>query len=75
MDKQKYNELILETLSKLVKKYPDLRFGQLLVSTDIIQIVPNESGIPVIQDPFYEESKITWKRMLMNKFAFNEQYN
>ena len=75
MERQKYNRLIVETLSKLVEKYPDLRFGQILVDSDIIQIVPNESGIPVINDPFNEESKITWYRMLMNKFAFNEQYN
>ena len=29
----------------------------------------------VVKDPFNEESEITWKRMLLNKFAFYEQYN
>ena len=52
MERQKYNELILETLSKLIKKYPDLRFGQILINADIIQVVTNESGIPIVQDPF-----------------------
>lgn len=83
MERQKYNKLILETLSKLVDKYPDLRFGQLLVNTDILKISENFIGESndnkrrnyIIDDPFYEESKITWERMLLNKFAFYEQYN
>ena len=74
MERQKYNELILETLSKLVKKYPDLRFGQILVNTEVITY-KNDYDEIIVEDPFYEESEITWKRMLLNKFAFNEQYN
>ena len=34
MERQKYNKLILETLAKLVDKYPDLRFGQILVNLE-----------------------------------------
>ena len=75
MERQKYNELILETLSKLVKKYPDLRFGQILINADIIQVVTNEYGIPIVQDPFYEEPEITWERVKNNKFAFKEIFN
>ena len=75
MERQKYNRLIIETLSKLVEKYPDLRFGQILFNTDIIKHIQSDSGKIFIEDPFYEESKVTWDRMLMNKFAFNEQYN
>jgi len=74
MERQKYNELILETLSKLVKKHPDLRFGQLLVDCGIVELY-NDYDKMVAKDPFNEESKITWERMLMNKFAFKEQYN
>ena len=80
MERQKYNRLILETLSKLIEKHPDLRFGQILVDCDIIRYEPSvlcdgqREDILVI-DPFNEESKITWKRMLLNKFAFKEQYN
>ena len=80
MERQKYNKLILETLSKLVEKHPDLRFGQILVNCGIIKYEPSvlcdgqrEDILTV--DPFNEESKITWERMLLNKFAFNEQYN
>ena len=80
MERQKYNELILETLSKLVKKYPDLRFGQLLVNCDIIRyekevLCDGQRENLLTIDPFNEESEITWKRMLLNKFAFKEQYN
>ena len=74
MERQKYNKLILETLSKLVEKYPDLRFGQILANAEIITY-KNDYDETVPIDPFYEESEITWKRMLLNKFAFKEQYN
>ena len=74
MERQEYNKLILETLSKLVDKYPDLRFGQILANCDII-IYKNDYDETVPIDTFYEESEITWKRMLLNKFAFKEQYN
>ena len=74
MERQKYNKLKLETLSKLVEKYPDLRFGQILANAEVIAYKNNyDEMVPV--DPFYEESEITWKRMLLNKFAFKEQYN
>lgn len=74
MERQKYNKLILETLSKLVEKYPDLRFGQILANAEVITY-KNDYDETVPVDPFYEESEITWKRMLLNKFAFKEQYN
>jgi len=74
MERQKYNRLILETLSKLIEKYPDLRFCQILVDCDIITY-ENDYDEMVVKDPFNEESEITWKRMLLNKFAFKEQYN
>ena len=77
MERQKYNELILETLSKLVKKYPDLRFGQLLVDCDIIRyekdiLCDGQRENILTVDPFNEESAVTWGRILMNKFAFHE---
>ena len=80
MERQKYNKLILERLSKLVDKYPDLRFGQILVNCDIIKYEPSvlcdgQREDILVVDPFYEESEITWERMLLNKFAFYEQYN
>ena len=74
MERQKYNKLILETLSKLIDKYPDLRFGQILANAEVITYKNDYDEIVPI-DPFYEESEITWKRMLLNKFVFKEQYN
>ena len=74
MERQKYNKLILETLSKLIDKYPDLRFGQILANAEVITY-KNDYDEVVPVDPFYEESEITWKRMLLNKFAFKGQYN
>ncbi len=74
MERQKYNKLILETLSKLVEKYPDLRLGQILANAEVITY-KNDYDEMVPIDPFYEEPEITWKRMLLNKFAFKEQYN
>ena len=76
MERQKYNKLILETLSKLVDKHPDLRFGQILCDSEILQYLDVDKYDKfVVKDPFYEESKTTWNRMLNNKFAFYEQYN
>ena len=74
MERQKYNRLILERLSKLVKKHPDLRFGQILANAEVITY-KNDYDEVVPVDPFYEESEIIWKRVLLNKFAFKEQYN
>lgn len=74
MNRQEYNRKIISKLTELVKLYPDLRFGQLLVNTDII-IYRNDYDEMVVEDPFNEESEVTWKRMRDNKFAFKELYN
>ena len=76
MERQKYNKLILERLSKLVDKYPDLRFGQILVNSDIIELVPDYNNSAMIAlDPFNEEPEVTWERMKNNKFVFKELFN
>ena len=74
MERQKYNKLILETLSKLVEKYPDLRFGQILVNAEIITYKNGYNEV-VPRDPYYEEPEVTWERMKNNKFAFKELFN
>lgn len=79
-ERQKYNNLIIEQLKYLINKYPNLRFGQLLVNCDIIRyekevLCDGQRENLLTIDPFNEESEITWKRMLLNKFAFHEQYN
>ena len=80
MTRQEYNRKILNKLLELVEKYPDLRFGQLLVNCDVIQYEKNvltdgdREDILTI-DPFNEESEIIWQRMKDNKFAFKELFN
>ena len=80
MNRQEYNRKILTKLSELVEKHPYLRFGQLLVDCEIIKyehavLCDGQREDILVIDPFNEESEITWKRMLLNKFAFKEQYN
>ena len=72
MSRLLYNKAIINKLSELIDKFPEQRFGQLLVNSDIIQY---ESDISVdeqreVIDPFYEESELTWKRMCTNQFCF-----
>jgi len=66
MNRKLYNTVIVEKLKELVDKYPDLRFGQILVNADIIKLIR-----PFAMDPYYEESEVTWERMKNNKFVFN----
>ena len=77
MNNYLYNNAIINKLSELVQKFPEQRFGQLLVNSGIIQYEPDISvdGQLEVMDPFYEESELTWKRMCNNKFCFNEQTN
>lgn len=46
-----YNGLILGTLLKIMRKYPDMRFGQLL------------SNLELTEDLFYEEPDKTLERI------------
>lgn len=54
-----YNKKILELLSMLVEKYPDLRFNQILWQLEIIQ--KDKDGN--IIDNFYEEPSVTFERI------------
>lgn len=53
-DRQHYNKLLLEALSKIVSEYPDLRFNQILVN---FNITPKDTTV------FNEESSTTYKKM------------
>ena len=72
MSRLLYNKAIINKLSELIDKFPEQRFGQLLVNSDIIQYEPDISvdGQLEVIDPFYEESELTWKRMCNNQFCF-----
>lgn len=51
-----YNGLILGTLLKIMRKYPDMRFGQIL------------SNLELTEDLFYEEPDKTLKRICNSEF-------
>lgn len=60
------NREIIEILSDMVERYPDLRFGQILAITEAIQYVPDSRpyiDTVDIKDPFNEESVDMWIRM------------
>lgn len=56
--RQKDNKEILNYLTELIEKYPDQRFGQLLVNSHILEVVNGN-----VKDPFFEESCTTLKRI------------
>jgi len=77
MNRLMFNRAIVNKLSELVERYPDFRFGQLLVNCDIIQYKPSvlldgqyEDILTI--DPFYEESEYIWERMTRNKLCFKQ---
>lgn len=73
-NRYQYNTAIVNKLKKLVDKHPYLRFGQILANAEVITYKNDyDETIPI--DPFYEESEVTWKRMILNKFTFEELYN
>lgn len=66
-NRQKANIEILQMLGEAVMKYPDLRFGQILVNLGIIEYERNTYDETLItKDPFYEESVVTLNRMKKN---------
>lgn len=73
-DRKLYNTAIVEKLKELVDEYPDMRFGQILVNAGIIKVIPSDKQL-LVEDPFYEEPKVTWERVKNNKFAFRKLYN
>ena len=80
MTRQEYNLLIVEKLRELIYKHPDLRFGQILVNSEVIQleeVLLEGERQTVLKgiDPFYEEPEFTWERMKNNKFVFKELFN
>jgi hypothetical protein len=60
MTRQEANLVLVESLKEIVFKYPDLRFGQILVDFGIIRYISNTYDETLITiDPFNEESVIT----------------
>lgn len=62
MDRRETNLKILELLHNIVEKNPDLRFGQILFNY-VLSTCCSEQGKPHVDDPFYEESIMTFNRI------------
>lgn len=54
MNRQEYNLKILDIIRAKAQEYPDMRFHQLLWAF----------GVTTEGDQFYEESKVTFNRLL-----------
>jgi hypothetical protein len=58
------NIQIVQKLSELIIKYPDQRFGQILINYGFIETKTDlKTFETVVKDPFYEESIDTLKRV------------
>ena len=70
MTRSEANQKILLRLFKLIEKYPDIRFGQLLFNYVLEYESDPERGIR-IKDCFNEESTITLDRINKNISYYN----
>lgn len=61
--RSKYNAKLLTILSKLVEKYPELKFGQILFNFGFITKPLKEGDAPKLFDPFNEEPIVTFERV------------
>ena len=65
--RQEANKDIIQHLTTLVDKYPELRFGQILAISNVIQYehisCDSDEYIEVVKDPFNEESVVTLRRV------------
>lgn len=63
MNRRDYNREIIGKLSEIVEEYPDFRFGQILFNF-VLTYSQSELGQIHIDDPFYEEPKVTLDRIV-----------
>lgn len=73
MTRLEANREILTKLWNIVDKYPDFRFGQILFNY-VLNYTQSNSGQIHIDDPFYEESRITLHRILCKINKLKTQY-
>lgn len=63
MNRRDYNREIIGKLSEIVETYPDFRFGQILFNF-VLNYSQSDLGQIHIDDPFYEEPKVTLDRIV-----------
>jgi hypothetical protein len=65
--RQQANKDIIQHLTTLVNKYPELRFGQILAISNVIQYehisCDSDQYVETVKDPFNEESVETLRRV------------
>lgn len=65
--RQDANKDIIRHLTTLVNKYPELRFGQILAISNVIQYehisCDSDQYVETVKDPFNEESVETLRRV------------
>ena len=64
MSRKEYNIEIINMLLDIIKENPDFRFGQILFN-NVLKYAEGDTQI-FIEDPFYEESEITYNRLKNN---------
>ena len=73
--RQEANREIIEILSDMVERHPDLRFGQILAITECIEYISDSRpyiDTLDVKDPFPEESVDTWIRMRDKMMELNK---
>ena len=63
--RQEANLDLVDLIETEVRRWPDLRFGQILANLGIIEYLPREGfdGPLTVRDPFHEESAETLRRV------------
>lgn len=65
--RQEYNIKILDILAEQVERYPHLRFGQILINTNVLKhYCTDPSGFHIF-DPFNEEPVDMYNRIMANQ--------
>ena len=62
MDQRITNNEILNLISKIIEKFPEQRFGQILFNY-VLNYSQSDSGQIHIDDPYYDSNEITLKRI------------
>lgn len=58
-----HNLEILDILAEYVSRNPELRFGQILAMSRVIQFLDTQNDEVIVKDPFFEESESILKRV------------
>ena len=63
VQRQEMNRKIIQRLAEIVEKEPQMRFGQILGNFVLEYERDRINDVQTVNDPFYEESVVTWNRL------------